>query len=206
MAWYLAASLVQLTREVNARWPKIPWPTLRIGDGSVGDTSHAARYSSHNPLWTTQPPGAVRAVDIGIEGRDARAILNELIGDPRVWYVIHKGVIYSRTYGWQPRRYTGSNPHNHHIHVSLRESEAAYDDTRPWFGPEKPRRTRPKKSEGDDDMWLDDAINVHDPAGRAETQQVTGRELLTALAIFLNSQPGPHQAYLEAARKSKVEK
>lgn len=60
-------------------------------------------------------------------------------------------------------------------------------------------------TEGDDDMWLDDAINVHDPAGRAETQQVTGRELLTALAIFLNSQPGPHQAYLEAARKSKVE-
>ena len=71
----------------------------------------------------------------------------------------------------------------------------------PTFNPDP----TPDQSEEDDDMWLDDAINVHDPAGRAETQQVTGRELLTALAIFLNSQPGPHQAYLEAARKSKVE-
>ena len=77
----------------------------------------------------------------------------------------------------------------------------------PWMSgePTKAQSKPTPATEGDDDMWLDDAINVHDPAGRAETQQVTGRELLTALAIFLNSQPGPHQAYLEAARKSKVE-
>lgn len=139
-SWYLAASLVQLTREVNEKMAPPVWPTVSVGDGAVGDPSHQARYSSHNPLATTNPPWAVRAVDIGINGRDARAILNEVIGDPRVWYVIHKGVIYSRTYDWAANRYTGSNPHDHHIHISLVESETAYDDTSRWFGPR--RKTR----------------------------------------------------------------
>lgn len=53
---------------------------------------------------------------------------------------------------------------------------------------------------------LDTAINLHDPAGRAETQQVTIRELVTAIGVELsaNGQPAT-KAYLEAARKSKVQ-
>lgn len=145
MASYFGApSLMQLVKEVNDLYAPPTWPTVSVGDGMVGDTSHQARKSSHNPWWGAPGKwsGVIRGVDIGISGRDAKAILKEVIGDPRVWYVIHKGVIYSRTYGWRAQRYTG-NPHSHHIHVSLNESISSWDDTRPWFGSQKPKRVKP---------------------------------------------------------------
>lgn len=143
-SFFGAPSLMQLTKEVNQLMAPPTWPTTSVGDGMVGDTSHQARVSSHNPLWSAPGKwsGIIRAVDIGISGRDANRILKELIGDPRVWYVIHKGHIWSRTYGWVKSRYTG-NPHSHHIHVSLRESSDAWADTRPWFGNQKPARVKP---------------------------------------------------------------
>lgn len=137
-SWYLAPALRALTNEINREWPRAPkWPTVSIGDGAIGDTSHQARKSDHNPDWSAG--GVVRAVDIGIQGRDAQAILDAVIGDRRVWYVIHKGVIYNRKHGWKAMRYSG-NPHTHHIHVSLlgMELDAATArvherDTSPWF-------------------------------------------------------------------------
>lgn len=144
-SYFGAPSLKKLTDEVNDLMAPPMWPTVSVGDGMVGDTSHSARVSSHNPLWSAPGKwsGVIRAVDIGIQGRDAKRILKELIGDPRVWYVIHKNVIWSRTYGWKAHRYTGSNPHNHHIHVSLKETAAAWADTRDWFGSNKPKRVKP---------------------------------------------------------------
>jgi hypothetical protein len=53
---------------------------------------------------------------------------------------------------------------------------------------------------------LDSAINVHDPKGQKETRRTTLREELTALGIFLDNTPGPHQDYMERARKSRVPK
>ena len=60
------------------------------------------------------------------------------MGDPRVWYVIHNGQIWSRTTGWAPIAHQG-DPHTTHIHVNLREDSqatavAAENDTRSWFG------------------------------------------------------------------------
>jgi hypothetical protein len=131
VSYYLAPCLKALGDEVTVAWPNADkWPTVSIGDGWVGDTSHAARKSDHNPDYSAG--GVVRAVDIGIAGRDADRILAAAIGDPRVWYVIHKGRIYSRTYGWVARDYSGSNPHNHHIHISARSDRAAENDTSPW--------------------------------------------------------------------------
>jgi hypothetical protein len=140
MSWYIAPSLLKLTEEVNARMAPPTWPTTSVGDGAVGDTSHQARPSDHNPDYNDG--GVVRAVDIGIQGRDARAILNEVIGDPRVWYVIHRSRIYSRTYGWAANHYSGSNPHNHHIHISIRHGREFENDRRDWFGKAKPKRTK----------------------------------------------------------------
>lgn len=131
MSYYLARSLRALIAEINAEMSPPEWPTVSVGDGWVGDTSHAARKSDHNPDWDSG--GVVRAVDIGIEGRNAGDILDAVIGDQRVWYVIHKGRIWSRTYGWANRSYTGSNPHNHHIHVSIRHTDAAENDTSQWL-------------------------------------------------------------------------
>jgi hypothetical protein len=141
--WFVAPSLLQLADEINKKYGNPLWPTGSIGDGAVGDTSHAARKSDHNPDWNAN--GVVRAIDIGIEGRNAKEILETVIGDPRVWYVIHNGIIYSRTNGWAPLRYTGSNQHEKHIHVSLQGANGISSDQAlkiamdksKWFGDKK---------------------------------------------------------------------
>jgi peptidoglycan hydrolase-like protein with peptidoglycan-binding domain len=130
---YLVPSLVALRNEVNARFPKRD----KSSDGWIGDDSHATRFSSHNPTDS----GAVRGLDLDIDDNDAgrslaRQVLDAVIGDHRVWYVIHKGVIWSRTYGWRARAYTG-NPHTGHIHVSVQENLTAWRDTSRWLAPEK---------------------------------------------------------------------
>jgi peptidoglycan hydrolase-like protein with peptidoglycan-binding domain len=137
--WYPAPSLVTLRKEVDARWPG----RSRGSDGVIGDTRHAARTNSHNPVGAGNGPsvgtvGAVHALDITSDGIDVAAFLSAVVGDPRVWYVIHDGQIWSRTTGWAPIAHRG-DPHTTHIHVNLREdgqdtAVAAENDTRSWFG------------------------------------------------------------------------
>jgi hypothetical protein len=40
-------------------------------------------------------------------------------GDKRIAYIIFEGRIASPRMGWRWRKYKGSNPHNHHMHVSF---------------------------------------------------------------------------------------
>jgi hypothetical protein len=40
-------------------------------------------------------------------------------GEKRISYVIFNGRIASSRLGWRWRKYTGSNPHNHHCHISF---------------------------------------------------------------------------------------
>lgn len=151
MNYFLAPALAQLRSEVDKRYPNRD----RASDGWIGDPSHAARKSDHNPDWGApgRSNGIVRAIDLDIspDGRpniDLRKhLLRNTVGDPRVWYVISNGVIYSRSYGFQARRYTGSNPHFAHVHVSLNgangvDPEGNFDTT-PWFRVRKPL---PKKT------------------------------------------------------------
>lgn len=136
--WYASPSLVTLRKEVDARWPA----RSRISDGVIGDARHAARTGSHNPVGASGGPkvgtrGAVHAIDITSSGIDVNAFLSAVVGDPRVWYVIHDRRIWSRTTGWAPRAHSGE-PHTTHIHVNLREDSqsaavAAENDTRSWF-------------------------------------------------------------------------
>ena len=118
MGFYLVPALVALRNEVNARFSHRD----KSSDGWIGDASHAARKSSHNPDWAHG--GAVRAIDVDIDDNDPAAELRLLVveaarHDRRVWYVISNGVIYSRTFGFAPRKYTGSNGHFKHVHVSV---------------------------------------------------------------------------------------
>lgn len=143
--WFPAPVIGSLLAEVNARFPHRD----KASDGIIGDASHAARVSEHNPCWTCTGKfnGIVRAVDIdsGPDGDPThdlrREVLDAVIGDPRVWYVISNGIIYSRTYGWAARKYTGSNGHFHHVHTSFVRERAF--DTQPFFAPAKPVRTKP---------------------------------------------------------------
>lgn len=136
--------------EVDARWPGRP----TASDGSIGDAAHAARPSEHNPDRDADPmpAGYVSAVDIT---KASAAQMGELLGklttDPRVWYVIHNGRIYSRKNGFRGQRYTGPNPHIHHMHVSLMQTATAASSTAPWHiapvAPEPPAPGKPKPVE-----------------------------------------------------------
>jgi hypothetical protein len=65
-------------------------------------------------------------------GIDCEEIFEKLKEDKRVSYLIFKGQIWSKEKSkLGNRRYTGSNPHNKHLHISINASSAA--DTSPWF-------------------------------------------------------------------------
>lgn len=133
--WRLAPSLVALMNETDRLWPN----RNRASDGSIGDTSHSARTSDHNPS-----NGFVTAVDITedpVNGPDLAAFWNHLVAtrDGRVKYLIYEGRIVasypvSGVPAWTPRVYSGANPHDRHLHVSVRATADALNDTSAWHG------------------------------------------------------------------------
>lgn len=132
MAWRLARALETLRAQVNTKWPS----RSKESDGSVGDTSHSSRASDHNP----NPAGVVCAIDITHDpkgGFDSYAFADLLLQkqDPRMAYVISNRRIGSGPAGPQPgvwRKYTGSNAHDHHCHISVRQDAGKYDNAQMW--------------------------------------------------------------------------
>ena len=126
----LARSLEQLRAQVDALWP------LRdtSSDGWIGDAAHAARKSDHNP----DAAGVVTAIDITHDpgrGLDARKLAEALVAarDPRIEYIISNGeIVNSRVSPWVWRAYDGENDHRKHMHISVHDEPALYDDARPW--------------------------------------------------------------------------
>lgn len=130
MAWRLAKSLETLRSQVNTAAPR----RKKTSDGTIGDQAHAARVSDHNP----NRAGVVQALDLTHDpagGFDSYKFAETLRQnkDPRVKYVISNGRIFSSiTQPWVWRSYSGSNPHSAHVHVSVSDKPALYDDTAPW--------------------------------------------------------------------------
>lgn len=116
MSYHLAKSLDDLRDETNTTWPKRD----KGSDGWIGDPSHQARKSDHNPDYSAG--GVVRAIDVDKDGINVDTFLNAVIYDPRVSYVIWNRRIWGGT-RW--RKYEGSNGHTKHIHVSIKHSTAA---------------------------------------------------------------------------------
>lgn len=142
--WQLAPALVDLIDEVDEAWPK----RKKAFDGSIGDQAHAARSSEHNPDRDPDPMprGFVSALDITKDSAaQMEALRKALIADPRVWYVIHDGTIWSRTYGFKPRKYTGSNPHREHLHVSLMQTGSGAKGGKWGLGKPTPTKPAPEK-------------------------------------------------------------
>lgn len=66
------------------------------------------------------------------KGIDCNVIFEKLKEDERVKYLIWRGKIWSRERRKEGnRKYTGSNPHVKHLHISINDTHA--DDTSPWF-------------------------------------------------------------------------
>lgn len=124
--WRLSLAAERLRKEIDALWPKRD----KKSDGALGDASHQARPSDHNP----DKNGWVRAIDVDedLNGRDGSdpVVANDLADaicqiakrDARIKYVIFEGRIWSARSRWQPRRYDGVNSHAKHIHVSFNPS------------------------------------------------------------------------------------
>lgn len=123
-SWHLAPSLVRLRAEINKRWPKRD----KTSDGSIGDASHSSRSSDHNPNGRR----SVNAIDTDKDGISPATLVAAAKKHPAVNYVIWNRVIYSRSRGFAGKRYTGVNPHNKHIHVSILQSSSAEKSTRGW--------------------------------------------------------------------------
>lgn len=123
---YLAPSLAAFRQSINDAFPKRD----KSSDGWIGDKAHQARKSEHNP----DEKGCVHAIDVDVDDGDptrdmVREILRTCVGHKAVWYVIYNGIIYSRTYNWKARKYTGANAHTKHVHISILLTNAAENDT-----------------------------------------------------------------------------
>jgi hypothetical protein len=93
-------------------------------DGLLPSRAHLSQSpnSDHNTGFAvdiTHDPIAFNCTPLFVKLQD----------DPRVKYLIFKGKIWSKEKG--TRDYIGSNPHNKHLHISIKDN--CGNDTSPWF-------------------------------------------------------------------------
>ena len=100
----------------------------KLSDGLLPSAAHMKQSpnSDHNTGLavdlTHDPKNGIDCVDI----------FEKLKDDKRVKYLIFQGKIWSKEKAKQgARKYTGSNPHNKHLHISINPAMAT--DTTPWF-------------------------------------------------------------------------
>lgn len=115
---------VALLRQATALAPK----RSKVSDGLLPSAAHVKQSpnSDHNTGL---------AADLTHDpknGIDCEFLFEKFKEDKRVDYLIHSGKIWSRERSQEGnRKYTGSNPHNKHLHVSIRSAHR--NDTSPWF-------------------------------------------------------------------------
>ncbi len=100
----------------------------RTSDGWIADARHvAAGKSDHIPSVDSK---TVRAIDVDrdVSGKAKPDLMPDIAdqirlcakaGDKRISYIIFNGRIASSRLGWRWRKYSGSNPHKHHCHISF---------------------------------------------------------------------------------------
>lgn len=133
MEWRLAYSLEILRNQVNDAYPN----RSKISDGTIGDASHQAVPSDHNP----NTDGVVCALDITHDPAhmNAHDLADELVQKPHpdCKYVISNYRIAGPFTGWNWGYYDGIDPHDTHIHISVGvgpdgQSKQPYDDKTNW--------------------------------------------------------------------------
>jgi hypothetical protein len=122
VAWHVNEGLAPLIAQMKAKYPGIVV-------GTIGDQTHSAEVSDHNP----NSAGRVNAADFMFGDKftfsDGPWFTAWLIQDSRVHYVIFNRRIWtSETEQWGP--YYGTDPHTNHVHLSVKDS--AHTNTRPW--------------------------------------------------------------------------
>lgn len=105
------------------------WPTRnRSSDGICASPKH----TTQNPTSDHERGNAFDLTHDPVGGPDCNdwAEAVKASGDPRVKYVIWNHRIWNPSVSPAWRPYSGSNPHTHHMHVSIHAS--GRDDLRPW--------------------------------------------------------------------------
>lgn len=127
-----AKSLSKLLRQVDAVWPN----RSKESDGWIASSAHHAANPTSDHEADSR--GIVHAIDITHDpahGLDSERLAQGLIAskDRRIKYIISNRKIAAGDRGpspWTWRPYNGSNPHDHHVHISvLRDFE---DDETQW--------------------------------------------------------------------------
>jgi hypothetical protein len=101
---------------------------MKASDGLLPSKAHIHQNpnSDHNTGY------AVDLTHDKIGGIDCDDIFQKLKEDSRVKYLIFKGKIWAKERASEgDREYTGSNKHNKHLHISIKEE--CGEDTSPWF-------------------------------------------------------------------------
>jgi hypothetical protein len=100
----------------------------KASDGLLPSAAHIHQNpnSDHNSGY------AVDLTHDRLGGIDCVNLFQELKADKRVKYLIFQGKIWSAERASEgDRDYDGSNKHNKHLHISIKEG--CGDDTSPWF-------------------------------------------------------------------------
>lgn len=117
MTWRLSGNLAAIRQSVRTAYGNV---TV----GTIGDSAHSRQASDHNP----DNRGIVTAIDVMLPvGSRASSVVKAAVGRPDLAYIIHNRTIWSAAYGWRARRYTGSDPHTNHVHISSKHSTFADD-------------------------------------------------------------------------------
>lgn len=149
MTWRIAESLKKLREQLNAAYPNRD----TTSDGAIGDAAHASRSSDHNPWVKDGKMGVVTAIDID-EDLNGDATLEDVVTairssrDKRVKYIIYEGRITVKGSDLQRwKKYTGSNAHKHHAHISVESDKKLYDSRAAWsIGVKQTSATAPAKA------------------------------------------------------------
>ena len=92
----------------------------------------SAAHQKQNPNSDHNTGLAVDLTHDPKHGIDCADIFEKLKDDKRVDYLIFNGFIWSKAKAKQGnRKYTGSNQHTKHLHISIKAESAK--DTSPWF-------------------------------------------------------------------------
>lgn len=144
-------AIIAFENEMNTAFPDRD----RSSDGEVGDARHADSVSNHNRDETGNTgwwhdADRINEVHARDTDRDLRkrgwrmemvlAILLDRCRrgvEKRITEIIFDGYIYTKARGWTKRKYSGSNPHDKHLHLSYAYGSGSgldnpENDTRPY--------------------------------------------------------------------------
>jgi len=115
---------IAVLRQATALFPK----RKKLSDGLLPSLAHQRT----NPNSDHNTGLAVDLTHDPESGIDCAVIFEKLKEDERVAYLIFQGKIWSRQRRKEGnRKYSGSNPHNKHLHISINSDKSS--DTSPWF-------------------------------------------------------------------------